>query len=583
MKTHLLLALVCLALGLPTIACDPNPSGTAVLPEPFPLSAHEPIRDVDLIFVVDTSLSMVPKQAQLRANFPRLVTRLQGIHGGLPNLHVGVITPDLGAAPFEIPGCSAEGEAGLFQKGAGGRCANPDHHYLVDVEPRGCHIEKLAVGDATTCVAHDCTQAHCERAAFDDGQPGSPEPAGLTLATDEGGCPRCRNYTGETLSEVFSCIADVGASGCGFEQPLEALHRALTTSAPHNAGFLRPHAYLAVVFITDEDDCSVENPDLFDPEGEFNSPLGPLTSFRCTEFGVTCDAPWTRVMPDGSMEYHDCVSRPSDDPLRLLHPVSRYVEQLSLLKNPQRVIAAAVAGPSDGTLMVSLDYGSQYPSLEPSCVAEDITAQPAVRLQEFVDAFHDQTPSWARTSLCQGDYTPSLEGLGHKLAAVVGTRCLASVPAGCMDPAAAFGHAPLTDLPRDVATLCAPDCTVELIDDGGVRTALSPCPPDRFDGHPPVVDPQLPVEACWHVTYNAACAVPCPGTSGADGTCHPHDNPWHYPSRGAELVVSRRASPAAGLRVSAVCSSYQLTETVCDDGLDNDADGRVDANDPDCP
>jgi hypothetical protein len=98
-----------------------------------------------------------------------------------------------------------------------------------------------------------------------------------------------------------------------------------------------------------------------------------------------------------------------------------------------------------------------------------------------------------------------------------------------------------------------------------------------------VVDPHLPVEACWHVTYNAACAVPCPGTSGADGTCDPHANPWHYPSRGAELVVSRRAASAAGWRVAATCASHHLTEAVCDDGLDNDADGRVDSDDPDCP
>jgi len=288
MKTRTLTPFLCLALAL-AAACETATPRPNILPEPFPMTAQEPMRDVDLIFVVDTSLSMVDKQAQLRANFPRLVARLQAISGGLPNLHLGVITPDLGTGLQDIPGCSAEGEAGLFRKGLNDDCANPGHHYIVDVEPRGCDIQKVSIGPTTSCPAHDCTQANCEREAFDAGHQTFSEPAGLTLAIDGQGCPRCRNYDGETLSEVFSCVADVGIHGCGFEQPLEALHRALTTSAPHNAGFLRPDAMLAVVFITDEDDCSVENQDLFDPVGDLNSPLGMLTSYRCTEFGIICN------------------------------------------------------------------------------------------------------------------------------------------------------------------------------------------------------------------------------------------------------------------------------------------------------
>lgn len=51
----------------------------------------------------------------------------------------------------------------------------------------------------------------------------------------------------------------VGTSGSGREQPLEAMRRALSTLAGAggaNDGFLRPGARLAVIFLSDEDDCS---------------------------------------------------------------------------------------------------------------------------------------------------------------------------------------------------------------------------------------------------------------------------------------------------------------------------------------
>ena len=39
--------------------------------------------------------------------------------------------------------------------------------------------------------------------------------------------------------------------------------------------------------LTDEDDCSLEHTALIDAS---RTDLGPLASFRCTHYGVTCDA-----------------------------------------------------------------------------------------------------------------------------------------------------------------------------------------------------------------------------------------------------------------------------------------------------
>src|ERR1041385_8192526 len=63
---------------------------------------------------------------------------------------------------------------------------------------------------------------------------------------------RQKNYSG-TLEDTFTQIANAGTNGCGFEQHIEAVKRALNNN-PANAGFLRPTAYLAVILILDEDD-----------------------------------------------------------------------------------------------------------------------------------------------------------------------------------------------------------------------------------------------------------------------------------------------------------------------------------------
>src|SRR5262249_25630381 len=98
--------------------------------------------------------------------------------------------------------------------------------------------------------------------------------------------------SGQTLEDTFSCMASVGDGGCGFEQQLESVHRALersTVAADVNAGFLRDDALLAVVWVTDEDDCSA--PPTSDVYSSLPSSagLGALTSFRCVRWGYLCD------------------------------------------------------------------------------------------------------------------------------------------------------------------------------------------------------------------------------------------------------------------------------------------------------
>ena len=177
-------------------------------------------------------------QQSLAANFPRMIDELSTLDGGLPNLHIGIVTSDLGTSGSHtdpaptIPGgagCAGEGDAGNL----------------------------VAIAGATDPFLSDIEDAN-------------------------GG--RDRNYTGE-LRDAFGSAALVGDQGCGFEQHLGAMRCALDAN-PNNAGFLRPTANLAVVILADEDDCSVGDSVFFAAD---TSLFGPLQSFRCFRFGVQCD------------------------------------------------------------------------------------------------------------------------------------------------------------------------------------------------------------------------------------------------------------------------------------------------------
>jgi hypothetical protein len=62
--------------------------------------------------------------------------------------------------------------------------------------------------------------------------------------------------TVSSLVTDFQAQVAVGTAGSGREQPFEAAKRALEKTTGHNAALLRPGARLAIIFLTDEDDCS---------------------------------------------------------------------------------------------------------------------------------------------------------------------------------------------------------------------------------------------------------------------------------------------------------------------------------------
>jgi hypothetical protein len=194
------------------------------------------------------------------------------------------------------------------------------------------------------------------------------------------------------------------------------MRRALNGSNPTNAGFLRPNAFLAVVFITDEDDCSASDTNVFDTaQNSISDPLGPLSSFRCFEFGVRCDPDTPRT--PGPRQ--DCEPR-NDSPY--IYGVDEYVTFLKSLKeDPNMIIVAGIIG-NPTPVSVGLDAeDNNNPELEPSCVSASGEAAPGVRMNHFLESFPQRNTI---STICNEDLSDALVLIAQLLAKVIGNPCI---------------------------------------------------------------------------------------------------------------------------------------------------------------
>jgi hypothetical protein len=329
----------------------PGPDG-ARGPDASPPDADvAPASGVDILFVVDDSGSMAEEQATLLAGLSAFVAELAAKAGGeLPSLHVGVVSTNLGAGGFPITNCAGDGDGAVLQNA-----------------PR---------------------------------VPGCSAPAGQFIVdAPDGAGGRIVNYASGTLDQAIACIARLGTDGCGFEQPLEAMRRALDGSVAANAGFLREGALLVVILLGDEDDCSAANPALYDPAGPW-----PVTSFRCFEEGVVC-SPDEPTAPGPKL---DCRSR--EDSL-YTHSAQAYVDFLKSLKPPGHVVLVRIAGDL-APVSVGVD-ASGNPLLEASCSSAAGDAAPAIRMAQVTAAFGSDAIA---STICAVDHTPALVPAAAKIA-----------------------------------------------------------------------------------------------------------------------------------------------------------------------
>lgn len=346
-----------------------------------------PNRKLDILFLIDKSPTMEDEQTALAANFPRFIESLSQVEGGLPSIHIGVISQDIGAGGLTVgQTCTGAGDDGrlLSQPRVAG-CTPPNGNFIADL--------------------------------------------------DQGNGNRMRNYTG-SLEETFSCIANLGPDGCGFEQHLGSLDKAL--HSPANAGFLRPDALLAIIIISDEDDCTAKDPTIYEPG---TNAAGPFGDFRCFQWGWECDEGPLGREPG---TYTNC--RPREDS-PFLHTPDRFVESIKALKaDPKQIIVSTIMGPSATTFpaaettTVVTDPMTGGPKLAPACTVGNQSASSMPRLAYFAEQFPDRNSFF---SLCndddndgQADLEQGLSLVAQLIKRVFGNPCFESdVTQEDLDPA----------------------------------------------------------------------------------------------------------------------------------------------------
>lgn len=379
-------ALVCsLALVAPLTGC-PDREIASVVPALEGSEAKTILgtnRELDLLFVIDNSGSMKEEQESLVKNFTNFINVLRVLPGGLPDLHIGVVTSDVGQnnAGKNIPGCDGFGEAGNMR--TGGVLFSNGARYLSDVR----------------------------------------DPNNSAL--------RIKNYAQDTtvngdLAAAFAKMATVGTTGCGFEQHLASMEKALVNNSM-NAGFLRKDALLAVIIIADEDDCSAKNDSFFGNA----SGLGDLDNFRCTAEGVVCGPDDNGSIRRPGM-YTDCRPRENSPHMRSIADVTTAIRKLKPFPDEQ-IIVAAIIGPENPFGIRAKDSAGHL-EVAPACTYQKpnctVTgtetckqnAAPSVRLNAFVDKFQQSY----QTTICKDDLSDAITELAARLIITLQAHCFAS-------------------------------------------------------------------------------------------------------------------------------------------------------------
>jgi hypothetical protein len=468
-------------LGLiPLFAClsPPVESPKTTVTQETSVRVEQSVKNkVDLLFMIDNSLSMQPKQTELQNRFPQLIKILDDFaaKGNPASYHIGVVSSDMGAGQNTL-NCKPGGDGGKLQ---------------VTPNPMGSVAPPM----------------NCTNFALSGG----------LRYLDYNQLAGTNNIMGGlSVPEAFTCMSHVGDQGCGFEHQLESPYRALHDKITENTGFLRPEAILAVVFVTDEDDCSAaDDTDLFVSNTTANSMYGVLHSFRCTQFGVQCNG--MPVPPMSVAGLTGCQSYDTSNGGKLTD-VQKYIDFFTkpaalggVKVDPKDVILVSIAAPPDPVgVTITMPCADQTntascPILNHSCVAAANPAffgDPAVRLNEVVTAAVNHNT----TSICDTDYTAAIQALGDLIISQIGAGCL---------------NSPIKN--RDDGT---PDCVVTdvtTLTDGS--TTSKEVPSCAENGH---------VVPCWQVIdkltdYNSESCFqsPVPTSCKLPSTCQPVANAMH--------------------------------------------------------
>ncbi len=298
---------------------------------------NEGIDTVDLLVMVDNSGSMRENQQNIMSQFRTMIQTLtqppcvsdanpaphtcvasdpgdRPKYPAVSNMHVGVVSSDLGTPGSNVPGCM-NGDLG-------------DDGMLNPIRNGGAlaHHEPWVTAPPTFGRPTDCQDPN-QFPSFISFT------SGATDAT--------------TFTHDFQCNAGLYVGGCGLEAQLESVYRALVihdaTDHPGNtspnAGFLRENALLAIVMLTDEEDgsvrdCRFANGTPCEGQGGIDVYNPASTAWSASELNLR----FYMYQPCGPQD-------PTWPVARYVDPASPTTGLLSLKPgHPERIVFAAIAG-----------------------------------------------------------------------------------------------------------------------------------------------------------------------------------------------------------------------------------------------
>jgi hypothetical protein len=379
---------------------------------------------VDVLIVVDNSVSMADEQAHVSRNVLGFVHRLRALSdaSGQPvdlDAHLMVTTTDFGG-----PLC---GETPGYAPARGAPVTDGCNARLAEFTTATRNVE-----DACTSVCPQDVVSGTSYIAW--GPTGTNVPDVPPIDVDGDG------EMEDAVDRAVACIGAQGIVGCEYEAPLEAMLQALDPAAEWNQGpepFLREGAVLFAVIITDELDCSAQDPafvlDDAYMEVDPNTSQRAPSSASCWNAGVGCQG------PDAAGYYTGCA--PIEGPL---HDIDRYVSYLQETFEDRVVVGIVGAVPEVTMHDVEAPYhpveggvldlvyrrwqdgaypeGSLLPAddaagvtadeqqfrfgIGPGCTTETRQGTPPARLSEFCDAVGDEdAPRCWIESICDDDFS----------------------------------------------------------------------------------------------------------------------------------------------------------------------------------
>jgi hypothetical protein len=423
------------AVGQPDAGAPDAPIGDPTINYNIAVSTQ---RLLDLVFMIDNSPSMAPKVVKLQAQFPKLIAALKDpTDGTLPDLRVAIIDSDLGTG-------------GAYTSGSCGPKALPDGSQ----SPYG-DLGRFQMIHATNCGV---TSANATYLEYSKGAP--------------------VNFTGD-INTVFACLAgNLGTLGCGEEHSLQAFEFALIADGLgdiNNAQrlMLRPNAYLGLVFLTDEDDCSAApNDGMFGEKSELRDESASLRcytrSHECNNNNLTSDSgpgyptskAFTALFKDCAARTDSCTSlnplpdnsqpTPQCSPLKDIKTLANEIKGLKSDPANQVLVAGIFGYPlSDADMAMAtykidkipnpntadtahpmvydswpVCYDPQHKPADPNTFDANAAgwgATAGLREAAFIDEFG---PNGLKFSICQTDFSASMKLIGDSIAKKLQNLCI---------------------------------------------------------------------------------------------------------------------------------------------------------------